>query len=115
MDVDHSDSCEARTYKNDAVLPDAPKLMHFGAYWDPGMEFKVDDWDGPFSSSGVRIIKSHTFAHSLPELAARGYPIVLITRSDAECYDWWKAAGGFSITYPAYQPYYRDLPSIRHV
>jgi len=111
-DIDQSDSSEKRTYKREVLGEGSPQLMHFGAYWDPGMEFDVDDWDGPFSGDGIRIIKSHTMAHHLPELSEKGYPIVLVYRSDAECYEWWKAAGGFSITYPNYSPYYRDLPTM---
>ena len=77
--------------------------MHTGAYWDPGMEFENTDWDGPFSGKGKRIVKSHTFAHTLEELKQSGHPIVMVYRNDYECLEWWKLCGHFTITYPNYQ------------
>jgi len=102
-DIDRSDSTSARAYKKDVV-------KHQGSYFDPGMEFENgrDNWDRPFSGTGRRIIKSHTFAHQLDELKTLGYPIVLVYRSHLECYDWWMQAGGFGITYPNYRNYYKD-------
>jgi hypothetical protein len=102
-DIDRSDSTSERAYKKDVV-------KHQGAYFDPGMEFDNgrDNWDRPFSGTGRRIIKSHTFAHQLDELKTLGYPIVLVYRSHLECYDWWMQAGGFGITYPNYRDYYKD-------
>jgi hypothetical protein len=82
--------------------------MHIGAYWDPGMEFAVDDWDGPFSGTGKRIVKAHTFAHRLEELKTKGLPIVMVYRNDHECLEWWKLCGEFKITYPNYQ-YFENL------
>ena len=58
-DIDHTDYSEARTYHHDADTPGRSHLMHIGAYWDPGMEFGVDEWDGPFSGTGKRIVKAH--------------------------------------------------------
>ena len=102
-DIDRSDSTSERAYKKDVV-------KHQGAYFDPGMEFDNgrDNWDRPFSGTGRRIIKSHTFAHQLDELKTLGYPLVLVYRSHLECYDWWMQAGGFGITYPNYRDYYKD-------
>jgi hypothetical protein len=79
--------------------------MHIGAYFDPGMEFRPtrDNWDLPFSGTGKRIIKSHTFAHELHVLKDEGYPIVMVYRNDFECLEWWKLCGEFNITYPNYQ------------
>jgi hypothetical protein len=73
------------------------------------MEFNNnrDQWDLPFSGSGKRIIKSHTFAHELDELSTFGYPIVMVYRNDIECLKWWTDAGGFDITYPNYK-YFKD-------
>jgi hypothetical protein len=109
-DIDHTDYSEKRTYWHDADTPGTKQLMHTGAYFDPGMEFDNgrDNWDRPFSGTGHRIIKSHTFAHQLDELKTLGYPIVLVYRSHLECYDWWMQAGGFGITYPNYRDYYKD-------
>ena len=76
-DIDHTDYTEERTYSVETDTPGEKKVMHFGAYWDPGMEFTPIDWDGPFSGVGRRIIKCHTFAHKLEELKTKGYPIVM--------------------------------------
>ena len=102
-DIDRSDSTSERAYLKDVV-------KHQGAYFDPGMEFENDrgSWDIPFSGTGRRIIKSHTFAHQLGKLKDMGYPIVMVFRSNLECYDWWMRAGGFDITYPNYKTYYKD-------
>ena len=102
-DIDHTDYSEARTYYHDADTPGNKQLMHTGAYWDPGMEFDADDWNGPFSGTGKRIVKSHTFAHQLEHLRPFGYPIVMVYRNDHECLEWWKLCGEFKITYPNYQ------------
>ena len=107
-DVDRTDYTEDRTYWHDADTPGIKQLMHTGAYWDPGMEFDTDDWDGPFSGKGVRIIKSHTFAHQLETLKEKGHPIILVYRNDFECLEWWKLCGEFNITYPNYQ-YFENL------
>jgi hypothetical protein len=107
-DLDHSDYKEQRTYWHDADTPGYKQLMHIGAYWDPGMEFENTDWDGPFSGTGKRIIKSHTFAHKLNELKLSGHPIVLVYRNDFECLEWWKKCGEFQITYPDYK-YFENL------
>ena len=63
--IDQSDASEDREYWHDAS--GQLDLMHIGAYFDPGMEFRNtrDNWDLPFSGTGKRIIKSHTFAHQL--------------------------------------------------
>ena len=102
-DIDHTDYSEARTYHHDADTTGRSHLMHIGAYWDPGMEFDVDEWDGPFSGTGKRIVKAHTFAHQLDKLKAKGHPMVMVYRNDYECLEWWKLCGEFKITYPNYQ------------
>jgi hypothetical protein len=81
---------------------------HTGAYWDPGMEFEIDNWDGPFNGTGTRLVKSHCFAHDLFRLKDLGYPIIMVYRNDCESMKWWLQAGGFDITYPNYKPYYKD-------
>ena len=101
-DIDQTDYSEARTYWHDADTPGTKQLMHLGAYWDPGMEFDLEDWDKPFSDSGKRIIKSHTMAHKLWQYRSLNYPIVMVYRNDYECLKWWKLCGEFNITYPNY-------------
>ena len=107
-DIDRSDSTSERTYNHHEV-------KHVGSYFDPGMEFENDEsnWDKPFTGTGLRIIKSHTFAHKLNELKDLGHPIVLVYRNNLECYDWWVEAGGFDITYPDYKEYYKDLDNMK--
>ena len=124
--IDQSDYSEARTYSHDAS--GEMTLMHLGAYFDPGMEFgdffdRLDqhtkeqceaEFDRPFSGTGVRIIKSHVFAHHL-EFIRRTWPdcaIVLVHRSSDACLGWWVKCGHFDITYPDYNKYYVDLKTM---
>lgn len=121
--IDRSDFHVNRTYYKDQ------DLMHFGAYFDPGMEFSLPEdlrtltkteaeelFDAPFSGTGMRIIKSHIFGLAdnldyLKELWPE-CPIVLVYRSDDECLGWWTTAGNFDIAYPNYRPYYVDFPTM---
>ena len=121
--VDRTDYSEARTYWHDA--PGQLELMHLGAYFDPGMEFgdffdRLDEhtkeeceaeFDRPFSGEGVRIIKSHVFAHHI-EFLKKNWPespVILAHRDDDACLGWWVKCGHFNITYPSYNKYYKDL------
>jgi hypothetical protein len=108
-DIDRTDYSKDREYYHEADTPGEPQLMHIGAYWDPGMEFDVDNWDEPFTGQGTRIVKAHTFAHELDRLATLGHPIVMVYRNDVECFEWWKLCGEFGITYPRYNEYYKNL------
>ena len=108
-DIDRTDYSKDRDYYHEADTPGEPQLMHIGAYWDPGMEFDVNNWDGPFSGQGIRIVKAHTFAHELDRLATLAHPIVMVYRNDVECFEWWKLCGEFGITYPLYNEYYKNL------
>jgi hypothetical protein len=88
---------------------------HLGAYFGTGWEFDAsidrENLDSPFiHTSGTRILKSHEWAYQLDEIRDR-YPdswIMLVYRPDMSCYAWWHEAGGFTISYPDYRPYYRD-------
>lgn len=126
--VDRSDYSEARTYWHDA--PGELQLMHLGAYFDPGMEFDLPAdlstlskaelerrFDEPFSGSGVRIIKSHIFAHNIDFLKHtwKDCPVILAHRSDDACLGWWVKCGEFSITYPSYDKYYKDLRTMAQI
>lgn len=128
-DIDRSDYSDARTYYHDAS--GTRQLMHLGAYWDPGMEFgagfdRLDqltpqaceaEFDRPFSGSGVRIVKSHVFAHHIDFLRENWptAPIVLVHRGDDSCLGWWVKCGHFDITYPRYHEYYRDLRTMAKI
>jgi len=122
-DIDQSDYSEDRLYYHDAS--GARELMHLGAYFDPGMEFgdrfdRLDqfsrveleqDFDAPFSGTGVRIIKSHVFANHIDYVKATWpeCPILLVHRPNDACLGWWVKCGHFGITYPDYAEYYQDL------
>jgi hypothetical protein len=120
--IDRTDHTEARTYHHDAS--GEMLLMHQGAYFDPGMEVdlpvdlstlsKVEverRFDEPFSGTGVRIIKSHIFAHNIDYIKHTWpySPIVLVRRTNDACLGWWVKCGHFNITYPLYNKYYIDL------
>ena len=127
--VDRTDYSETRTYWHDA--PGQLELMHLGTYFDPGMEFgdffndlssysKADceaEFDRPFSGTGVRIIKSHLFAHHIDFLKANwpDCPIILARRGDDACLGWWVKCGHFNITYPKYDKYYKDLRTMSRI
>lgn len=126
--VDRSDYSEARTYWHDA--PGKLELMHLGAYFDPGMEFdlpvdlsslsKIElerRFDEPFSGTGVRIIKSHIFAHNIDFLKHTwsDCPVILAYRSDDAALGWWVKCGHFNITYPTYTGYYKDLRTMSRI
>ena len=123
--IDQSDYDEkTRTYYHNPDGGDK-HLMHLGAYYDPGMEF--GDWfdeldkhskeeceaefDKPFSDRGVRIIRSHVFAHHIDFLKEHwpNCPIILVYRDDDQCLGWWVRCGHFDITYPLYHKYYVNL------
>ena len=117
-DIDRSDSSAERQYHN----PHNQQLMHLGAYWDPGMEFGRDldrfdslsktelteEFNRPFMGTGRRIIKSHILTEHVGHLSLLfRSPIVLVYRTNQDCFDWWHEAGGWNITYPSYS-WYRD-------
>lgn len=122
-DIDRSDYTQERTYYHDASGD--MQLMHLGAYFDPGMEFGdffdklnyhskeecENEFNKPFTGEGVRIIKSHVFAHHIEYL--KQYwpesPVVLVYRNNDACLGWWVRCGHFNITYPTYHKYYKDL------
>jgi hypothetical protein len=129
--IDRSDYSDARTYYHDAS--GRRELIHLGAYWDPGMEFGdfFDDleshtkeeceheFDRPFSAdhTGIRIIKSHVFAHQVATLRQR-WPdcaIVLVHRGNDACLGGWVKCGHFDITYPSYAKHYQNLRSMGHI
>ena len=122
-EIDRSDYSDARTYYHDASGHE--QLMHLGAYFDPGMEFgnffdRLSDhtkeqceaeFDRAFTGEGVRIIKSHVFAHHA-DFIKRTWPecpLVLVLREDDACLGWWVRCGQFDITYPSYAEYYQNL------
>ena len=128
-DIDNSDYSDARTYYHDAS--GRMELMHLGAYFDPGMEFGSffhrlqehgwleceTEFDRPFSSTGIRIIKSHVFADNIDYIKRTWpqCPIVLVHRPDDACLGWWVKCGHFDITYPDYHEYYKNLKTMAKI
>jgi len=124
--LDTTDNTATRLYAHSDAYSGAP--MHMGSYFDPGMEFGTwfdqlagylkeeceAEFDRPFTGTGIRIIKSHVFAHHIDYLKTTwpDCPVVLVHRSDDACLGWWVRCGGFNITYPDYNPYYRDLDNM---
>jgi hypothetical protein len=125
-DIDQSDNSTQRSYAHAAAYNGQP--MHIGSYFDPGMEYgtwfdRLDqhsreecetEFDRPFSGNGIRIIKSHMFMHHVGFLKQTwpDCPIILVHRGDDACLGWWVRCGGFDISYPNYQPYYKDIETM---
>jgi len=127
--IDGTDASPEREYWHSAW--GEPQLMHMGAYFDPGMEFggffdRLSDYskeeceaefDRPFSGDGVRIVKSHVFAHHIDFLKEHWpeSPVILVHRSDDACLGWWVKCGHFNIKYPKYDQYYVDLKNMARI
>jgi hypothetical protein len=127
--LDQSDYSDERTYYHDASGD--YQRMHLGAYFDPGMEFGdffdnlcvytkeqcEEEFDKPFTGQGVRIIKSHVFAHNINFLKEHwpDCPIILVHRGNDACLGWWVKCGHFNITYPKYDKYYKDLRTMSNI
>ena len=127
--IDQTDYSDERTYYHDAS--GEMDLMHIGAYYDPGMEFgdffdnlknhSIEEceaeFDRPFSGEGVRIVKSHVFAHHIQFLKQNWpkCPIILVHRDNDACLGWWVRCGHFNITYPSYDKYYKDLKTMSKI
>lgn len=127
-DIDRSDYSEERTYYHSAS--GTLELMHIGAYFDPGMEFgksfdRLDllskeecelEFNRPFSGTGIRIIKSHSFCCHIDLLKDR-WPdssVVLVHRPDDACLGWWVKCGHFDITYPRYDSF-KDFTTMSRI
>ena len=127
--IDQSDYSDERTYYHDAS--GEMDLMHIGAYYDPGMEFgdffdnlknhSIEEceaeFDRPFFGEGIRIVKSHVFAHHIQFLKQNWpeCPIILVHRDNDACLGWWVRCGHFNITYPSYDKYYKDLKTMSKI
>jgi hypothetical protein len=89
-DIDTTDHTAARGYTKPGA--DEDFKGHCGAYWDPGMEFGIWEWDKPFWGKGTRIIKSHTMAIYMQQIVEGlfgkwEHQIVFVIRNDYECMD----------------------------
>lgn len=85
--------------------------VYFGTGWEHNTDLDEQNLDRGFENTqGTRILKSHEWAYCLDDIK-KTYPndwIMLVYRPDMSCYSWWHEAGGFTIKYPDYRPYYRD-------
>lgn len=113
--IDSTDGDVTQSYNN-------TKVSHTGAYFGPEMQFGNDldkpmviktkevwekEFDKPFSDSGVKLIKSHHFAYNLDFITNTWpeCPLIIVQKTNDECFSWWIRAGGFNITYPKYSWY----------
>ena len=99
-------------FNKDDKLDDEKKPNHFATYFGTGQKYGVqrDEWDKPFKkdSEGIKIIKSHDFAYQLEHLTKYAQPIIIVSRSPIDCFEWWHEAGGWNIKYPNYKHYVDD-------
>lgn len=128
--INHSDQRDEWVYHKTDI--DKIELMHFGAYFDPGMECDIPEYintldktnlekifDKPFmkNNEGIKIIKSHVFCYEENITFIRNnWPdchIVLVYRNDDSCFEWWVKAGHFNIPYPNYKNYYKDFNTMK--
>lgn len=124
--VDNSDLVPEKTYTHSLYSG------HIGNYYGPGMlngrwldqEFGTQQqWDNEIAVSytdttkPTKLVLSHHFAYWLDELVET-FPtskLVLCYRTDAECFDWWHAAGGWNISYPDYSWYLSDQKMFKEI
>lgn len=124
MPINTSDYADDRVYKHPS--PSWP-VSHLGAYWGPGFDWgqnfhQIDklskdeilsEIDKPYADKNweqYRIIKCHQFALNL-DWIKENFPsskIMIVLRPNQICIDGWLNAGGWDITYPNYNPYYKD-------
>jgi len=89
--------------------------MEFGDWFDRLDQYTraecEAEFDRPFSGTGIRIIKSHVFAHHIDFIKQTwpDCPVILAHRNNDAALGWWVKCGHFNITYPLYDKYYRDL------
>jgi len=104
-----SDRNTSRTYSHHNFS--GHKGVYFGTGWENGIELDEQNFNKGYSNlNGIRILKSHEWAYHLDEIKNK-FPdswIFLVYRPDLSCYSWWHEAGGFSIKYPDYIPYYKN-------
>lgn len=85
--------------------------VYFGTGWEHDIDLSNNNLDSAFANTnGTRFLKSHEWAYQLDEIKER-FPndwIMMIYRPDLSAYSWWHEAGGFTISYPDYRPYYKD-------
>ena len=114
--VDNSDCNQLRSYTHNKFSG------HVGVYFGPEMEY--GDWlkDGFYpdrlekeiesiwSGDEKKILMSHNWCYYFNNIIY-AYPaatIITVQRKNDKCFEWWKQAGGWNITYPSYTWYKND-------
>lgn len=114
--IDNSDCNQLRSYTHNQFSG------HKGVYFGPEMEY--GDWlkDGFYpnkleedvksiwTGDGQKILMSHNWCYYFDEIVY-AYPtatIITVQRKNDKCFEWWKQAGGWGITYPSYSWYNND-------
>ena len=126
--INNSDYRDDRVYTHTSV-----PVQHLGAYWGPGNEHGhkfdqlsslskeeiVSEIDAAYSDKTwdkYRIVKCHHFSLQL-DYIKETFPlskIILVIRTERNCFQGWKGAGGFeSITYPDYHTYYKNYDNLK--
>jgi hypothetical protein len=88
---------------------------HMDSYFGTGMEFDCSldctNLNAPYTDDvGCKLLMSHEWPYCFDAIQDQ-HPnawIQLVYRPDDASYTWWKAAGGFDITYPNYEWYKND-------
>jgi len=129
--VNTSDRTENRCF----IHPEKKSVTrHTGSYFGPGFELgnKFRDineltkqevmeeiesvWEDDDISS-YRIIRCHQFVYNL-DWIRENFPtskIMIVMRPDYMCASEWFGSGGFDITYPVYEPYYKNEKRMREM
>lgn len=127
--IDTSDRTPERVYSHGEKFNN---VQHLGTYFGPGMEFGeqwheihklsrqeiLDEIDSAFAedTNDYRIIKCHQFVNNLDFLTEM-FPtskVIIVHRPIPSCYKGWFGSGGFNITYPVYEPYYKDVDTAEY-
>jgi hypothetical protein len=126
LDFNTTDRNPSREYTHTGPTLLARKIMHTGVYFGPGhgvgehwdrfnrldagaVEREIlREWQD--TSYGKLLVKSHFLSHHLDHISEiwPNNPIIMIFRPDEKCEQGWFGAGGWSISYPNYRPYYKD-------
>lgn len=126
LNFNTSDRSPAREYKHVGATELSRGIMHTGAYFGPGHGIG-EEWDclrdltpvdietqilkeWSARGTGKLLVKSHFLSHQLDFVAEQwpDNPIIMVFRPNDRCEQGWFGAGGWSISYPNYRPYYKD-------
>lgn len=129
IQINKSDRTSERSY---AHPPRFNGVRHVGSYFGPGFEFGdrfrnidtmskdevIEEINKPFAEEqplSYRIIRSHQFVYNL-DWIKENFPtskIMVVMRPVSGCNNGWFGSGGFDITYPTYEPYYKDEETMK--